>query len=534
MTHQSRCPESLAFEDLPAPAWELAGAGNVVVAANRAARDLLDHPAPAGRDISDVAPGLDRSALALIASVRETGAAAHRAGWAVEVGGRRILLEVDLVPVRRPDGDGVLVHSRELPGATEAARDATVALQRTHLPAMLPVLPGVGSAARYAPGALHTATGGDWFDVLVTDDGRVAAHTGDVVGSGTVAVAAMAALLAVLRAALAEGLDPGSALARLDRFAARQPGTRAATAGAVLLDPATGEFEHARCGHPSPALRSAGGGLRVLDDPGAAPLGIRPAGVAGPAPEVHRGLLGRGETLLLHTDGLLARTGSVLDAGPALRARPENPDDLCASLLDTLAGGGPDGDVTVLALHRRVAPVPALVLDVPADLAELSGVRARVSAWLDELDPAAETRTAVPLVVTELTSNAIEHAYTGREQPGRVRVRLDLDGAGGVRCVVEDDGTWPQAVEPPAPPTAPEQAGPTGGFGLVVVHELCDTVEIDPGQGGTGQGGTRVAAVCPARHAAVVAADATPRLRSVPDAGLTLLDLPGSPPTIVV
>lgn len=542
-----RCPERAAFEDQPTPVWELTGADDVVAAANRAARDLFDDPDPIGRALADVAPGLGRSALASITSVRESGVAVHRTGWAVEVGARRVLLEVDLVPVRRPASgaaagaapgvDGVLVHSHELRGAVATARDATVALQRTLLPAMLPVLPDVASAARYVPGALDTAVGGDWFDVLVTDDERVAAHTGDVVGSGTAAAAAMAELRAVLRAALTEGLDAGSALARLHRYAARHPDTRAATVSVVLLHPSTGEFVHARCGRPPPVVRSRAGELRALDGPGAAPLGVgQQAGE--PVPQVHDGVLDRGETLLLHSDGLLS-PGSALAGGRPehlgaehlgaehpgaehLGAEHAGPDALCAAMLEATTADGPSGDVTVLALHRRVAPVPALALEVAADRAELGAVRARVSAWLDDLDLAAETRTAVPLIVTELVSNAVAHAYAGWEQPGRVRVVVDLDGAGGVRCAVEDDGTWRPA------PVAPGRSAHTDGFGLTVVHELCSTVDID-----TAHGGTRVTAVCPALHAAVVA-DAPPRLRSVPGSELTLLDRPAGPAVIAV
>jgi anti-sigma regulatory factor (Ser/Thr protein kinase) len=89
----------------------------------------------------------------------------------------------------------------------------------------------------------------------------------------------------------------------------------------------------------------------------------------------------------------------------------------------------------------RAEPVVPLALDLPADPAELAGVRERLTEWLVALDVTAEGVTAVPLVASELVSNAIEHAYA-REAAGRVRVRAELDERGGLVLTVADDGRW--------------------------------------------------------------------------------------------
>jgi hypothetical protein len=79
-----------------------------------------------------------------------------------------------------------------------------------------------------------------------------------------------------------------------------------------------------------------------------------------------------------------------------------------------------DGDVALLAAHRREAPVEGIRLALPADVGLLGDLRERLSAWLDSLDVAVETLTALPLVVTELASNAVEHAYADADVRGEV------------------------------------------------------------------------------------------------------------------
>ncbi|QJY48814.1 SpoIIE family protein phosphatase [Pseudonocardia broussonetiae] len=519
----ARAPDpsgAAAFEDLPTPVWETTGPDHRVGTANRAARELVGGPSPLGRPLHRALPGLDADALARVAAVR-AGGAPERVVWVIDLDGRRAVLEADLVPVARPgpDGAGVLVQAREVDGPG-SDRAATRTAQQALLPGTLPVLPGFELAGRYVPGAV--ATGGDWFDVVVTDDGAVVLQTGDVVGDGPAAAAAMASLRAVLRTALAEGTGLADALALLDRAAGRDADGRGAAVCVVVLDPTTGAFAHARCGHPAPAVRGVDGALRLLDAGGAPPLGLDAA-----PPVVDHDRLEPGETLLLHTRGLLARTGALPAALPVPAPGAHGPraagpaDAVSDALLGALLPRPLDGDVALLAAHRRDEPVRELLLAMPADVGRLGDLRERLTAWLDALDVAVETLTALPLVVTELASNAVEHAYADVDAPGEVRVSVVLERTGDVRVVVEDDGRWR-----PDPGPGPDRHA--GGLGLVVVHELARTVDID-----TGSSGTRVTAVCAARRPAVVSRGAVPALRIVGDP-LTLHDRPGTPPAVVV
>src|SRR5215468_6107365 len=97
-------------------------------------------------------------------------------------------------------------------------RETALALQNAILgPAHLPS----GFVARYQPAALPLQVGGDWYDLVNLDDGRIALVVGDCVGHGLTAATVMGQLRSACRAILLEHPSPSAALSALDRFAAR-------------------------------------------------------------------------------------------------------------------------------------------------------------------------------------------------------------------------------------------------------------------------------------------------------------------------
>ena len=151
-------------------------------------------------------------------------------------------------------------------------------LQRSLLPAGLPVLPGVRTAAHYLVAAAEQAAGGDWFEAVPVG-GRSPrwSATSWARGGG---LGGMGQLRAVLEEFLLDGDDLATALARLDRFATRVPGARGATLSLALIDPAD-RTRYACAGHPPPLVVSADGSTRFLPAPGGGPLSL-----AGPPPRV--------------------------------------------------------------------------------------------------------------------------------------------------------------------------------------------------------------------------------------------------------
>jgi anti-anti-sigma factor len=344
-------------------------------------------------------------------------------------------------------------------------------LQRSLLPRTLPQLDRLAVAARYLPGVRGTQAGGDWYDVLPREDGRVALAVGDVVGEGAAAAAVMGQLRSALAGFLLEGHEPASALDLLDRFARSVDGAQVSTVACLLLDPDTGALLHASAGHPPPL---------VVDETGARFLsgGEGPA-LAVPARARHtqaRSLLGAGSTLLLYTDGLVERRPSSLDEGMdrladvASAARGGSVEGLVSSVLRGLVGEARGDDVAVVA--ARLVPAP-LELDLVAGASRLREVRARVRRWAAHAALDAETTDDLLLAVGEAAANAVEHAYGGA--PGRLRVHVALIGGSGVEVTVEDRGRW----RPPPPDPG------FRGRGLSLMRDLTGSVDIHRGAGGT-------------------------------------------------
>jgi serine phosphatase RsbU (regulator of sigma subunit) len=109
----------------------------------------------------------------------------------------------------------------------------------------------------------------------------------------------------------------------------------------------------ASAGHPPPVVVGADGQVRLLDEPAELLLGV--------APEIarreHEALLGRGDLLLLYTDGLVERRGADLDAGldwllGTVRAHAgAGPEELCDVLM--AEARNLDDDLVLLAVRAR-------------------------------------------------------------------------------------------------------------------------------------------------------------------------------------
>jgi PAS domain S-box-containing protein len=232
-------------------------------------------------------------------------------------------------------------------------REVAIRLQEAILPAALPVEPGWDMAALYLQ-AGHADAGGDFYDVIPLDEGRLAFFVGDVMGRGVKAAAAMAQMRSAVRTLVAVEPEPDIVLARLDLLFSRFDLEELVTVVYAVADPARDELVVANAGHLPPVILRSDGTVEELDSPGGLLLGAGGSERATLTIAFHVG-----DTLLAFTDGLIERrtedisTGQqrLVDACPLLVQQ-----DLPAALIelvDAVRDPTSDDDVAALAVRRK-------------------------------------------------------------------------------------------------------------------------------------------------------------------------------------
>jgi PAS domain S-box-containing protein len=171
-------------------------------------------------------------------------------------------------------------------------------IQQTLLPKTLPELPGYDVAAYYQPAR---EVGGDFYDFLELEDGRLGLIVGDVSGKGVPAAIVMAITRTMLHASYRLGSpEPGEILEQVNNILYPDiPPNMFVTCLAALLDSSTGRLHYANAGHDLPYLRHADG-VGELRASGM-PLGLMP----NMRYEQKEITLKPGESVLLYSDGLV-------------------------------------------------------------------------------------------------------------------------------------------------------------------------------------------------------------------------------------
>ena len=357
-------------------------------------------------------------------------------------------------------------------GRYETERGIAETLQRSVLPEQLPTVPGIELAARYLPGTVGVDVGGDWYDAIQLDDGRIGLVVGDVVGKGVQAAAMMGQLRNTLRAFAFERTDPGEVVRRLGKFIEGMlEEAPFATLVYLVVDPRTRGVRYVVAGHPPPLIRAADGTTTFLEGGRALPMGVE----ASLQFEVGDAQLEPGSTIILYTDGLVERRGRSLDEGLELLSSSsagsdDDPEELVDTVIAALLGDDerPD-DVAILALRFATAVVDDLALVVPTTQEGLVRMRDSLREWLEETRIEADVEAEVMLAAWEACANAVEHA----QRPSQPTFGLGaaLDDAGWIRVEVQDSGQW-----------KPGDGSTDRGLGLVLMRSLMDTVEVHTGR----------------------------------------------------
>jgi serine phosphatase RsbU (regulator of sigma subunit) len=203
-------------------------------------------------------------------------------------------------------GQGALAVENAL--LYQQQKQFTDSMQRSLLPRVYPEIEGVDLGVVYESSG-RMDVGGDVYDFMALDDGRLAVVLGDVMGHGIDAAADMAMTKFVFRSLAREHPEPEAFLAHANDVVAGEiaPG-KFITLVYLTVDPFSWEVACAAGGHPAPRLVGPDGSVEEVGARGVA-LGIE----VGQRYREVRWALPDGASIVLFTDGVVeARRESEL------------------------------------------------------------------------------------------------------------------------------------------------------------------------------------------------------------------------------
>ena len=374
-------------------------------------------------------------------------------------------------------------------------------IQQTLLPRDLPAIPGWQLAAYYQPAR---AVGGDFYDFLYFEDGRLGIIIGDVTDKGVPAALVMATTRSILRSAAHSDRSPGAVLERAnDLLHPDIPPKMFVTCLYAILDPATGRLCYANAGHDLP-YQQHGDTVRELRATGM-PLGLMP----GMSYEDKETMLAPGDSVLFYSDGLVEAHNPEREmfGFPHLAelVRIHNTTSLIDYLLNELAEftgaeWEQEDDVTLVTLQRAEGYGHSMSTNASATPAENPPDDQQwrmLDEWTVRSEPGnerqvirrlAETVRNLPLpdqrladlqtAVGEATMNAMEHGnHYDPDLPVFIQVRAS-ETCISVR--ITDEGGH---FELPASQTPDLEAKLAGlqsprGWGLFLIERLVDEMRV--------------------------------------------------------
>ena len=190
------------------------------------------------------------------------------------------------------------LDSRDRLVALQNELDVASKMQQSILPTTFP------SSSTYETfGTMHAAldVGGDFFDVVRLQDGRVGLAIADVSGKGVPAALFMMSSRTLLKGSAISYHDPGRVLAEVNTLIQEdETDSMFVTMLYAVYDPETGIFTYASGGHDAPLLVRPDGSSTLLQLTGGIALGV----VTGVEYRQATHHLEPGETIVLYTDGV--------------------------------------------------------------------------------------------------------------------------------------------------------------------------------------------------------------------------------------
>lgn len=169
--------------------------------------------------------------------------------------------------------------------------------------ALLPAdLPHVGDYEFFAAYEAAQAVGGDYYDIIPLEGGKLCLAFGDVAGKGVPASLVMSRLSAVVRSTVEFVHDAAEAVTRInDHMCAKAVEGRFVTFVLVILDTVQHTMSLVNAGHMSPLIRKTDGTVEEFSDEAIGlPLGVMEGYTyASVSRDLHAG-----ETVVIYTDGV--------------------------------------------------------------------------------------------------------------------------------------------------------------------------------------------------------------------------------------
>jgi serine phosphatase RsbU (regulator of sigma subunit)/anti-sigma regulatory factor (Ser/Thr protein kinase) len=356
-------------------------------------------------------------------------------------------------------------------------------IQQNFLPKEAPNLPDWQLSAYYQPAR---EVGGDFYDFISLEDGRLGLVIGDVTDKGVPAALVMASTRSVIRAAAHRLATPGQVLERVnDLICPDMPPNMFATCLYCILEPETGRISYANAGHNVPYMHTAMGVTELFAR--GMPLGLLP----GMTYEEKEVTFQPGESVLFHSDGLVEAHSAegemfgfprLKDLVDKYEARPELIERLRRELASfTGREREQEDDVTLVTLARAVSlskgkSTPEKLLDEFAIASEPGNERLaidRVAQAVEGIGLGSRLEQ-IKTAVGEATMNAMEH---GNKYQPELPVLIRVIASYGRLIIAITDSGGEQAIQtPPTPDLDAKLAGmqTPRGWGLFLIQNMVD------------------------------------------------------------
>ena len=249
------------------------------------------------------------------------------------------------------------LQSRDKLVALQNELDVASKIQQSILPTSFPEGEGYEVFGNMAPAR---NVGGDFYDVVILENGKLGLAVADVSDKGVPAALFMMSSRTLLKGAAIGRGNPGNVLSEVNNLLNEDNETfMFVTVLYAVFDPESGDIVYANGGHSNPLVVRPDGSSEELPMTGGIALGVMP----GLEYREDNFTLGMGDTLILYTDGVseamnalgeefgVHRLREIFTAQPPTSARMAN--EAILQAVAHFAGETPQSDDVTCLVRRR-------------------------------------------------------------------------------------------------------------------------------------------------------------------------------------